>query len=1338
MTTSLPTSFEDVMIRDLHGIKRLIRAIQQNSQQGKPVERLQQQLDRELQRTRGRVEKRRAAMPSIEWSQDLPVLNYREEIVTAVREHQVVVISGETGSGKSTQLPKICLEAGFGLRGLIGHTQPRRIAARSVAARVAEELHSPLGEHVGYKVRFTDKTNPQTFIKLMTDGILLAETQHDRFLDSYSLLIVDEAHERSLNIDFILGYLKRLLPKRPELRVIITSATIDADRFAEHFADRRGAAPILRVSGRSYPVEVRYRPWDPEAGDDEPLVANDEMEAVVRGVNELAGLGEGHVLVFLPTERDIREVAKRLRGERGLRVGAGGTEILPLYARLSAADQNRVFQPYAHRRIVLATNVAESSLTVPGIRYVLDTGTARISRYAPKSKVQRLPIEPVSRASADQRKGRCGRIAPGVCIRLYSEENYLSRSEFTTPEIQRTNLAAVILQAKALKLGHIESFPFLDPPRPEAIRDGFSTLFEIGAVDDSRELTPLGTQLSRFPVDPRIARIIVAADQENCLSEMLIIASALELQDPRERPHDKRQAADEAQAKFSDSTSDFISFLKIWDFYHDLREKLSRNQLRKACEQNFLSFNRMREWTEIHRQLLQLTQDHHLVCHARTDDFGRIHRALLPGFLSGIALRTGDFEYTGAGGLKFHLWPGSGLFQSRPAWCVVAEVVETGKRYGRTAGKIDPTWIENLAEHLVKRSYSDPHFHQKSGSVYAFERVSLYGMPVVARRKIPYGPIDPELSREIFIRDGLAERQLQIRDGFWVHNEQVLRQLEKLAAKTRRANVVPDSFTLQRFYDDRIPPDVFDIDSLRRWIKAKSPEHQRLLEMTPEALVQVDADLKSTAEFPDTLAVHQMEVPVDYHFAPGEASDGVTITVPVEGLAHLQAGQLGWMVPGLVEEKIVALIRSLPKPLRRAVIPAPDVARRVASELAFGQGDFFQQVAMRLSAIAGEEIPAAAFQLDTLPPHMQVNIRVVNDDGEVIKQSRKIDDLRTELSVDPAEPVRVVEDTRWQRIGIKNWDFGELPKQIELQRGNIQVPAYPTLLDKGEEVHVALVTSLHQAQQQMRAGVRRLYVLQQRKQLRSQVSWLPQWDKIRLFAAPLMNADSLTRQVTDLIADRAFVSSEKKLPRNEHDFSARLQNSAERIGLATQDIAKLLPKLFEGFHQARLALENMTTTKWKHAVEDIRKQLDALCHDEFLLNTPWNWLVEFPRYFQGIIYRLDRLPAGAIARDESATRELSPLWQRYVERRDRDTAAGTFDPELELYRWMLEEYRVSLFAQPLGTIISVSPQRLEKQWQKSPTPGGECYGLKTTAILKIDLDQKEKASYFRCGENKRI
>ncbi len=961
-------------------LRRRLRNIKDAQRAGKPFDRNLSRLARDVEKSVQERKDRINGVPAIEYDPELPITAKKDEIAAAIREHPVIVVCGETGSGKSTQLPKICLEIGRGIDGMIGHTQPRRIAARSVSARIAEELKSPLGQQVGFKIRFTDATKPSTYIKLMTDGILLAESQNDRFLNQYDTIIIDEAHERSLNIDFLLGYIKRLLPKRRDLRLIITSATIDAARFSEHFAGENGPAPVIEVSGRAYPVETRYRPLVSEDPDDEG--EPDPMDCLKAAVDELAlEKPAGDMLIFLPTEREIREAAQTLRGHK-IPLDAPGrlTDILPLYGRLSTKEQNRVFQPSKWRRIVLATNVAESSLTVPGIRYVIDTGTARISRYSARSQVQRLPIEPISQASADQRKGRCGRIGPGICVRLYSEEDYETRDRFTPPEIQRTNLASVILQTMSLNLGHLEDFPFLDPPKSSVIRDGYKTLFELGALDDKDRLTEIGKQLSRLPVDPRIGRMILAGQTENCLHEVLIIASALELQDPRERPLDKQQAADAAHEQFKHEDSDFLSYLKLWDFYHKLRNDVSRSRLRKACRQHFLSYNRLREWADIYQQLLRLVEEAGFKLQKRKDDFEAIHRALLTGLLSNIAYRAETYEYTGAGGTKFQLWPGSGLFEKKPKWVLAAELVETNRRYLRTVAKLNPNWIEPLAGHLINKSHSEPHWDAEAGSVMAFEKVSLFGLTIVPRRRVRYGPIDPQKSRELFIQHGLVEGEMETRLEFFAHNQKLLEEVAGMQAKSRQRDLLLGEEAQYDFYDKRLLAEVFDVPSLERWWKDAKCREPRLLYMSKSDLLKEGGEVLADEDFPNALTIDRMRLRLEYHLEPGSAEDGITLVVPKEGVNQLEPQRLGWLVPGLLEEKITALIKSLPKDLRRCFVPAPDTAKEVLKVLHFGQGDMTAEVAKVLSRIAGEPILPTAFDTSRLPSHLRMNVRVVDQD----------------------------------------------------------------------------------------------------------------------------------------------------------------------------------------------------------------------------------------------------------------------------------------------------------------------------------------------------------------------
>ncbi len=1136
----------------------------------------------------------------------------------------------------------------------------------------------------------------------------------------------------------MIGYLKRLLPKRRDLKLIITSATIDAVRFAQHFPDPAGRpAPILEVSGRAFPVDVRYRPVQPEDDGGDP----DLERAVLDAVDELAGEGPGDILVFMPTERDILETAKALRGRTlgGDRPGRT-SEILPFYARLPNHEQQRIFQAHTQRRIVIATNVAESSLTVPGIRYVVDPGTARISRYSARSKTQRLPIEPISRASADQRKGRCGRVGPGVCIRLYGEDDYLARDRYTAPEIQRTNLAAVILQTTAFRLGDIERFPFLDPPRADAVRDGYKTLFELGALDENRELTEIGRKLSRLPVDPRIGRMILAAEQEGCLSEVLVIAAALELQDPRERPVERQEAADERHARFADPESDFLSYLKLWDFYHKLKGDLSRNQLRKACRDNFLSHNRMREWTDIHLQLMDLVREAGIQSKgekierrppqpSEEDSSGvsiplqqlegdsaavrsrqkkadvsaryeRIHRAILTGLLSNLALRGESHEYTVAGGGKAYLWPGSGVFASGPKWIMAAEVIETTRRYLRTCARINPRWIEPLSGHLLKRAHSDVRWDRQAAAAVAQERVSLFGLTIVPRRQVRYGPIDPAAARQLLIQDGLVEEQFDLKADFFAHNHMLRLEVERLEEKLRRRDLLRGQWAIYDFYDRRIPEDVYDGQRLLRWLRGaeSSSPGRRPLFMARADLLNDDAPVVAENAFPDTLPVERAELPLEYQFEPGSEQDGLTVHVPLEALNQLDADRLDWLVPGLLEQTVVAMIRALPKSLRSALVPPPQSAHKALGLFHFGAGTVNEAVAAALSRIAGERIAPHAFDLDKLPTELRMKIRVLGEEGQTLAQGPDLGQIRRQLGQQAAAGIATLDDPRWNRDGLTTWDLDELPEQIEIHRRGMTFKAFPLLVDQGDSVAVRLADSPQRAAAETRAGLRRLFTLGAWRDLKTQVDWLPGLDKMRVYAASVPGFD-VRQQLAGLIADRAFVAG-RPIPRSKDEFDRQLKSGREQIGLAVQEAAGLMLMLLEALHQARLAVER-ASPKWQYAIDDVREQMDQLTGPAFLTATPWEWLQHYPRYLRAIRQRLESLPGGSLARDQRAYHEqLQPRWQACLDRLCQERESGDCDPELVQYRWMLEEFRVSLFAQKLGTSLPVSAKRLEQQWAK--------------------------------------
>lgn len=1300
------------MLGDRFRLRRSLESIEQAANAGKPFDRNLGKFSESLGKSIDLRHRRATAVPEVKLNEELPITSRRSDIENAIRNNQVVIVCGETGSGKSTQLPMICLGMGRGIEGVIGHTQPRRIAARSVAARVAEELGTTVGQSVGFKIRFTDSTSPTTHVKLMTDGILLAESQRDRFFEQYDTLIIDEAHERSLNIDFLLGRMKQILPKRRDLKLIITSATIDAARFAEHFGTTDKPALVVEVAGRTYPVDTLYRPLVADEVDEqakEPAknrrrTEPDVQTAILDAVDELGRIDRGDILIFMPTEREIHETAKSLRGRLLAEQRRGQTtEILPLYARLSAKDQNRIFKTGPHRRIVIATNVAESSLTVPGIRYVIDSGTARISRYSARSRMQRLPIEPISRASADQRAGRCGRVGPGVCIRLYSQDDYNSRDQYTSPEIQRTNLAAVILQTAALKLGPLEEFPFLEPPRTGTITDGYKLLFELGALDEKDQLTEIGRKLSRLPVDPRVGRIVLAAHDEDCLSEILIIAAALELQDPRERPIDQQQAADEAHAKFQDENSDFLSYLKLWDFYHKVRGDVSRSRLRKVCQQNFLSYNRMREWIDIQHQISELVLEVGYRPKKRRDDSAAIHRALLTGFLSNIAMLGDRHEYTASGGQKVQLWPGSGLFSKKPKWVVAGELVETTRRYVRTVARINPEWIEPLAGHLIKRTWSDAEWDGKSGSAMAFEKATLFGLPIVPRRRVRYSRIDEKTSREMLIQHGLVEGDIETALPFLQHNQRLIDELHGLQTRTRRFDLVVDDEDRFEFYDQRIPADVADGHQLKRWVNRADRRKTKPLHMQKEDVRRAGTEDVTGNEFPDQVLIQQIELPLEYHLEPGSPEDGITIAIPQEALNQLDQKRLGWLVPGLVEDKVVALIKSLPKSIRRQFVPAAETAKQVVAKLNFGEGDFEESVARLLSNIGSDRVTVQDFQSDRLPNHLRMNVRVLDADGDTIDTARDLNELRDRLSTAAAASFAEIEDERWNRDGIRTWDFNELPAHITVRRGSIDLTGYPSLIDSGDSVSLRLVDLPVKAAMQTRAGLRRLAAISLSRLLKSQLDNLPHMNDWTMLCAAMGGASVFRRDLSDLIVDRAFFPAKGAYPRTEADYQARLKRARSMVPVAVQDVIAVVTPIMQGYRSVRQAFGNAKSPLWKYAVDDMQAQVAELTAPGFLTATQWGWLQQYPRYFEAVCRRINKLGSGGVPRDRNHYEKLAEIQRAHKTRAKDHTRRQIIDPNLDYYRWMIEEFRVSLFAQEQGTAIPVSEVRLQKQWAKVRT-----------------------------------
>ncbi|MCH2126202.1 MAG: ATP-dependent RNA helicase HrpA [Pirellulaceae bacterium] len=1291
--SAIESRIDEAMLADRFSLRRSLHKLRRSQDAGQLFDRQLEKVVRRLEVSTTLFTQRKMNVPQCTFPSDLPINRHRDEISAALYEQQVLVVCGETGSGKSTQLPKICLAAGRGVAGFIGHTQPRRIAARSVASRLADELNSKLGQHVGYKIRFTDNLSRTSYVKLMTDGILLAETQGDRFLEKYDTIIIDEAHERSLNIDFLLGYFKQLLRKRDDLRLIITSATIDAGRFAKHFSHRGKAAPVIEVSGRGHPVEMRYRPLDTTDNDS---VDTDEHQGILSAVEELRSAGPGDILIFLPTERDIRETARRLRG--WTRRWPDKPAILPLYARLPTADQNRIFQTTPTRRIVLATNVAESSLTVPGIRYVIDTGTARISRYAPRSKVQRLPIELISRASADQRAGRCGRTGPGICIRLFSEQDFLSRSRYTTPEIRRTNLAAVILRMLSLKLGKINNFPFLDAPQKEAVRDGFRTLYELGATTKNGELTDIGRQIARWPVDPRISRMILSSSHEKCVREILIIASALEIHDPRERPTGHEKGADAAHARYAHPSSDFLTYLNLWDYFQNLKQDLSRRQLRRRCTKEFLSFNRLREWQDVHRQLKQLLQESGFETNAHNKDYAAIHRSLLSGLLSNVAKKIDRREYQGLGGMKSVLWPGSHVIQENPKWLVAAEIIETSRRYLRTAARISVNWIEPLANHLIERTYKNPHWSRKQGTVLASEKIHLFEMPVTTHQGKPYGAIDPIGARDLFIREALIQGDFSTQVEFFCNNRELVEGLAIQAAKFRNKELLVPEAREYAFYNERIPTHVYDARTLRKWLRRDNDDKNRLLTMNRQDLISTSSVETNSAEFPDVIRTGALAVKANYHFEPGDEDDGICITVPTTALSQVDTEQLEWLVPGLLHEKIVGLIRSLPKSIRTGLIPAPDVAQRAIKSLTFGEGPFLPTLAKALGKISGELIDPRAFRLQTLPQHLRVKIRIVDDAGKLLASSRDLGSLRKQLGLDQSDALLTIESRDWQQDDLRDWSFNHFPEKIDVIRNGLTIPGYPMLIDHGDTVSLRLARQQEAAQQVTEFGLRRLFVLTESQELQDQIDWLPNLEQLEMFAIA-MKQSNLRQQLVDLLAGLAFLNK-SSVPRNPEDFQLLRKQTTERCAMAIQDLVKIVFPLFRCSYNLQLTLDKLPSQRWVTSVADIRQHLNDLLPQNFLTKTRLCWLKHFPRYLTAIETRLQRLSSGNLERDVQATTELLALREQYHTRKEELDQRGILDTELEHFRWMIEEYRVSIFAQQLGTSLRISAKRLAEQWTR--------------------------------------
>ncbi|HHJ18881.1 MAG TPA: ATP-dependent RNA helicase HrpA [Gammaproteobacteria bacterium] len=1270
----LRAELKSCMAADFFRLSRRLNQLGKNPAADKLLS-LQQAIEASQQRRAQRSQQQ----PDLNYPEDLPVSGKRAEIAEAIRQHQVILVCGETGSGKTTQLPKICLEAGRGIDGLIGHTQPRRLAARTVALRIAEELKSALGTLVGFQTRFQKNLSDQNRIKLMTDGILLSEMQRDRWLNQYDTLIIDEAHERSLNIDFLLGYLKQLLAKRRNLKLIITSATIDAARMADHFDH----APIIEVTGRSYPVDILYHPMTTADDDQEPLDLN---QAIDQAIDETQQQGRGDILVFLPGEREIHEVSRTLRHRREQ------MDILPLYARLNAADQQRIFHPGGRTRVILSTNVAETSLTVPGIRYVIDSGLARISRYSWHSKIQRLPIEKISQASANQRAGRCGRTGPGVCIRLYDEDDFINRSEFTDPEIQRTNLAAVILQMAALRLDRIEKFPFIDTPDPRLIRDGYRLLGELHAVDDRRKITPLGKQLARLPIDPRLGRMLIAASTLGATAEVLIIVTALAVQDPRERPFDKKQAADEKHARFNDPHSDFISLINLWNDLEAQFESLSRNAFRKYCKKEFMNFRRWWEWRDTHRQLKLALAELKITLNPSPAKYLAIHQAVLSGLLDHIGFKEEKHLYLGCRNRKFSIFPGSGVKGKTPKWIMAAEITETSRLFARTVAQIQPEWVEHVGQHLLKHSYSEPHWQTRSARVGGYEKLTLYGLVINPKRPVNYAQIDPALARELFIRHALVYGQWSMKLPVIEKNRSDIESIEDIETRTRRRDILIDEEDLYVFYHRKLPDNIHSGEAFRKWYRSlKDPKILRIHrnDLLRDDIQTLDVD----QAFPKYWEQQGLQLPLHYQFEPGHEADGVTLRIPLAVLPQVDADRCDWLVPGLLEEKFIALIKALPKKLRKNFVPAPDFAHAIKQTLSIYEGNLFEQMSDALNRMTGVHVTPDDWNL-TLEPHLIMRFEIIDENSKVIKAGRSLtalrDTLAQQLEKKPAPPSL----QSFEREQITHWDFGELPDYIECEEAGYRIRRYPALSAEKQGIALRLFDQQPVAEQAMQEGLLALIRLQLKQDIRYLDKNIPNLTDNCLKFSALGQCRQFKDDLIDSSIQRCFLN-EPSPPKNEAAFSQRLKTGRDQLVTTANELSALAGEILGLYHKISQQIRGNLPLSAIEAAADVKSQLNALVYPGFLRRTPATQLGQLPRYLKAMQIRLEKVP-NAPDKDRMRRVELAPLLEYQSSITPEKYHAST---ALQNFRWQLEELRVSLFAQELGTRQRVSIKRLEKLWK---------------------------------------
>ena len=1222
----------------------------------------------------------------IDFPSNLPVVEKKQAIYEAIRHHQVVIIAGETGSGKTTQIPKICLELGLGVKGYIGHTQPRRLAARSVANRIAEELKTEIGQLVGYKVRFSDHVSDSTLVKLMTDGILLAEIQQDKLLLQYDTIIIDEAHERSLNIDFILGYLKQLLPKRPDLKVIITSATIDVERFSNHF----NHAPIIEVSGRTYPVEVRYRPVI--FSEDSESDKNNDFQPIINAIDELSSESAGDILIFLTGEREIRDLADTLR-----KLELKHTEILPLYARLSASEQNRIFHLHNGRRIVLATNVAETSLTVPGIKYVIDPGLARISRYSYRTKVQRLPIEPISQASANQRKGRCGRTSDGICIRLYDEQDFLSRPEFTEPEILRTNLASVILQMTSLGLGDIAAFPFVESPDSRYIRDGIRLLEELGAIYTKHHhyhLTDIGRILSQLPIDPRLARMLVEARQLGCIKEVMIITAALSIQDPRERPFDKQQASDEKHRRFADKESDFISFINLWNYIASQQAELSGNQFRRLCQKEYLNYLRIREWQDVYTQIRQTVKQLAFPINSQLADYRSLHIALLSGLLSHVGMKEIEkHEYIGARNIKFAIFPNSAIFKNQPKWCIASELVETSRLWGRTAAKIEAEWIEPIAKHLVKYSYSEPRWSKKQGTTIANEKVTLYGLPIVASRTVNYSKIDPILSRSLFIRHALVEGDWQTNHSFYKQNQKLINEVEDLEHKSRRQDILIDDNDLYNFYDERIDKSVISAKHFDTWWKTKQKIDPEFLNVEKNMLIKPSAQPVKVNDYPDFWYQDNLKLPLSYQFDLGNTRDGVTITIPLNILNQIKNSGFDWQVPGFRYDLIISLIKSLPKSLRKSLVPAPNYAEAFLSRVNSTASPLLETLQNEFRKMTGIRIELTDWQLDQVPSYLKMNFSIVDHNREIAfgKDLVKLQEqLKTEVQ-QALSSLTQKKSIKIEKNNITDWDFGSLPAIYEEKQNNYTIKAYPAIIDNQHSVSIKLVDSLEEQKRLSKLGIRRLLILNIPSPIKYLHEKLPNKSKLGLY----FNSFGT---VLNLIDDCIACGVDHLIEKNNQiiDNQQLLTYTKSHINETVVDIAKQVESILTLHFNINKKLKGRVDLSLAFALSDIKQQVSELVYKGFVAQTGYDKLPDIYRYLSAIEKRLEKLGSN-MAKDRQAMNIIEEVKNEYQTWLNSLPENQKSLSKVTNIKWMIEELRVNLFAQQLGTPYPISAKRIRQQ-----------------------------------------